>query len=153
MSVVVTQRIEWDMGHRLGNGYASKCRHAHGHRYIAELSFIAPTLNKFGMVMDFDDIKRLVKGWIDNHIDHAFLVYDQDTQLLDFLRAENNRHFVVNFNTTVENIVNWLGSKIQSVIESDEAVKVRGVQLVRVRVYETPNGWAEWNPDSRKLKS
>ena len=88
MSVVLTQRIEWDMGHRLGDGYLSKCRHAHGHRYVAELSFIASTLDEFGMVLDFGEIKRLAKGWIDEHIDHAFLVYEKDLPLLDFLRSE-----------------------------------------------------------------
>ena len=144
MSVIVTQRIEWDMGHRLGDGYTSKCRHAHGHRYVAELSFVAPALDEFGMVLDFDDIKRLAKVWIDEHIDHAFLVYERDTRLLDFLRAEQNRHHVVDFNTTVENIAGWLGTELQATIDADDAVKPRGVQLTRVRVYETPNGWAEW---------
>ncbi len=144
MAIVLTQRIEWDMGHRLGDGYLSKCRHAHGHRYVAELSFVAPTLDEFGMVLDFGEIKRLAKGWIDEHIDHAFLVYEKDLPLLDFLRSENNRHFVVNFNTTVENITSWLGPQLQTVIDADEMAKSRNVRLTRVRVYETPNGWAEW---------
>jgi len=144
MSVVLTQRIEWDMGHRLGDGYQSKCRHAHGHRYVAELSFVAPTLDEFGMVLDFGEIKRLAKGWIDEHIDHAFLVYEKDLPLLDFLRSESNRHFVVNFNTTVENITSWLGPQLQAVINADAMAKSRSLRLTRVRVYETPNGWAEW---------
>ncbi len=144
MSVVLTQRIEWDMGHRLGDGYLSKCRHAHGHRYVAELSFVASTLDAFGMVLDFGEIKRLAKSWIDEHIDHAFLVYEKDLPLLDFLRSENNRHFIVSFNTTVENITSWLGPQLQTVINADAMAKSRGVRLTRVRVYETPNGWAEW---------
>ena len=144
MSVVLTQRIEWDMGHRLGDGYQSKCRHAHGHRYVAELSFVASTLDAFGMVLDFGEIKRLAKGWIDEHIDHAFLVYEKDLPLLDFLRSENNRHFVVSFNTTVENITSWLGPQLQTVINADAMAKSRSLRLTRVRVYETPNGWAEW---------
>lgn len=148
MSVIVTQRIEWDMGHRLGNGYTSKCRHAHGHRYVAELSFVAPTLDEFGMVLDFNDIKRLAKSWIDEHIDHAFLVYEKDSRLLEFLRAEQNRHYVVDFNTTVENIAGWLGIRLQAAIDGDDTVKLRGVRLTSVRVYETPNGWAQWTADS-----
>ena len=144
MSIVLTQRIEWDMGHRPGDGYHSKCRHAHGHRYVAELSFVAPTLDEFGMVLDFGEIKRLAKGWIDEHIDHAFLVSEKDLPLLNFLRSEKNRHFVVNFNTTVENIASWLGPELQTVIDADKMAKSRKVQLTRVRVYETPNGWAEW---------
>jgi len=108
------------------------------------LSFVAPTLDEFGMVLDFGDIKRLAKGWIDANIDHAFLVYDKDTRLLTFLQTEKNRHFVVTFNTTVENIANWLGVQLQTVIDEDDAAKSRGVTLAKVRVYETPNGWAEW---------
>ena len=71
-------------------------------------------------------------------------MYEKDLPLLNFLRSENNRHFVVNFNTTVENITSWLGPQLQTVIDADKMAKSRRVQLTRVRVYETPNGWAEW---------
>ncbi len=151
LELVITQRIEWDMGHRLGDGYPSKCKHAHGHRYVAEVSFGAPELNQYGMVLDFGDIKRTCKGWIDDHIDHAFLVYDRDTALLEFLRSEGNRHHVVDFNPTVENIVVWLGHQLQSIIDAVPSLHERGVRIVSLRVFETPNAWADWrSPDSAR---
>jgi len=149
MSVSITQKIEWDMGHRLGDGYASKCRHAHGHRYVAEVSFTAPELDRYGMVVDFGDIKRLCKTWIDDHIDHSFLVYDKDTTLLEFLRAEDNRHYLVHFNTTAENIVTWLAGVLQQTIDADADIGDRGIRLTRLKLYETPNGWAEWHADAQ----
>ena len=149
MTVSITQRIEWDMGHRLGDGYPSKCRHAHGHRYVAEVSFTAPDLDRYGMVVDFGNIKRLCKTWIDDNIDHAFLVYDKDPSLLAFLRAEDNRHHVVSFNTTAENIATWLVGVLQRTIDTDAAIGSRGIQVTRLKLHETPNGWAEWVADAQ----
>ena len=143
-TLTITKRHEWDMGHRLGKGYTSKCRHNHGHRYVAEMTFECEALNSFDMVLDFGEIKSVCGAWIDEHIDHATLVFVEDETLLHFLERECNRHFVVTFNTTVENIVVWLAKQLQEVLDRVEAFKKRGVTLIQLKVNETPNGWATW---------
>ena len=68
-------RIEatFDSGHRLLD-YDGKCAYPHGHTYKAEVFLGGNSLDSQGLVFDFTDLKRQVKGWIDDNWDHAFLV-------------------------------------------------------------------------------
>ena len=137
-TVIVTRKHEWDMAHRLGDGYKSKCRHLHGHRYTAEITVQAPQLDQYGMVMDFAMIKQICGGWIDTYLDHATLVSDTDESLHKLLSVEDQRYYVVPFNTTPENIVRWMAERFQVILPEE-------ITLVKLRIYETPNGWAEWS--------
>ena len=65
---LVTKRIEFCYGHRLLD-YDGVCKHPHGHNAIAEIDVRTDQLDKRNMVADFSDIKRLVKGWIDQELD------------------------------------------------------------------------------------
>lgn len=147
MSVHITKRYEWDMGHRLGKGYNSRCKNCHGHRYQAEMTFDCGAFDPYDMVVDFGEIKRVCGAWIDENIDHAMLVYSADAPLLEFLQTEGNRHHVVDFNTTVENITPWLAQKLQEAVDSVPDLNRRGVRLVELKVNETPNGWAVWRAE------
>lgn len=142
--VTITKRHEWDMGHRLGKGYTSRCRHLHGHRYVAEMTFTCEALDSYDMVVDFGTLKQVCGAWIDEHFDHATLVYDRDKELVNFLDSQKNRHYVVPFNTTVENIVAFMATKLQEVVDGQDELRKRHVKLVRLKVNETPNGWAIW---------
>ena len=145
MLLTITKRHEWDMGHRLGKGYTSKCKHLHGHRYVAEMTFTCDGFDPYDMVIDFGTVKQVCGGWIDDHLDHSTLVYEHDTALLEFLYTEENRHLVVPFNTTVENMAPWLAAQLQLAIDGHPDLAARNVCLVELRVNETPNGWAIWH--------
>ena len=82
---VITKDFTWAMGHRVHNqelnsqlscGSYCKCRKLHGHSYVATVSLEAETLEK-NMVMDFTDLK-FIKNWIDNHLDHCFMIDEAD---------------------------------------------------------------------------
>jgi 6-pyruvoyltetrahydropterin/6-carboxytetrahydropterin synthase len=60
----VTKRIEFCYGHRLLD-YDGICKHPHGHNAVAEIEVRTDALDRRNMVVDFGDIKRLVKDWID----------------------------------------------------------------------------------------
>lgn len=145
MEILAARLISWDMAHRLGDGYTSKCRHLHGHRYVAELAVTAPDLDRFGMVLDFGEIRAVCDQWVQNHLDHACLVQASDRSLLEFLQREKSRHFVVDFNTTAERIAVWLAGVLQGELDRQPSLAGRGVELVRLRLYETPNCFAEWH--------
>lgn len=142
--IEITRRIEWDMAHRLGDGYKSKCAHLHGHRYVAELTFTAPGLDQFGMVLDFGEIKKVCGGWIDDHLDHGTIVCEKDMSLRLFTHQEKQKRQVVEFNTTVENIVPWLAGVLQRQIDSVPELCERKVQITCLTIWETPNGRATW---------
>lgn len=141
----ITTRLEFDSGHRIPN-HKSQCRNLHGHRYVLEITLSGDIIkqenaSENGMVMDFSDVKAIAKESVVNVWDHAFLVYQHDTQVLDFLNSLPDHKTVV-FPTvpTAENMAleafRILKSKYQDTYGNH-------LKLEKVRLYETPNSWAD----------
>lgn len=132
-----TRRIEFDAGHRV-LGHQGKCIYPHGHRYVVELTAESDVLNDLGMVVDFGKLKQVCGGWIDEALDHGFLVYDQDHELLKALQGLSSAKVVpVPFNPTAENLAAWLLDRFNLLL-SDQPLSV-----IQVRVWETPNCYAD----------
>lgn len=141
----ITTRLEFDAGHRIPN-HKSQCRNLHGHRYALEITLsgdiiTAENISENGMVMDFSDVKSIARSAVVDLWDHAFLVYQKDTEILDFLNSLPNHKTVV-FPTvpTAENMASEafriLKSKYQDTYGNH-------LKLEKVRLYETPNSWAD----------
>ena len=81
----VTKRIEFCYGHRLLD-YDGVCKHPHGHNAVAELEIRSDTLDARNMVMDFSDIKRAIKTWVDRELDHK-MILRQDDPLVPVLQG------------------------------------------------------------------
>ena len=144
-AITITRRLEFDAGHRLPN-HQGQCRNVHGHRYAIEITLCGDLINEQGaaddgMVMDFGDIKvvameKLVSAW-----DHAFLVYRDDKPMVDFLAAiQGHKTVVLEVVPTAENL-----AKVAFAILKDAYQDRFGhtLTLLRVRLYETPNCWAD----------
>lgn len=144
-TVTISRRIEWDMAHRLGPRCTTKCRNLHGHRYVAIATLAAETTDELGMVLDFGDAFQAMKGFVDGHLDHACVVdREEDVDLLQFLVAQGDKRCEVTFPTTVENLCGWLAGRFQEAFDRLPDAAGRGVRLVALRVYETPNCHADW---------
>lgn len=128
------RRLEFDYGHRLLN-HESKCAHAHGHRGVVELECVGG-LDKVGRVIDFGVVKEVVGGWVDVNWDHAFLVNEADSPMTSFLEVQQQRRYVTPCEPSAENLARLLLEKAR------ELLTPRGVQVIRVRFWETPNGSA-----------
>lgn len=143
--MLITRRIEFDAGHRIPN-HKSQCRHLHGHRYALEISLSGEVIqtegaSEQGMVMDFSDVKNIALEKIANVWDHAFLVYKGDAEVLNFLNGiPGHKTVVLNSVPTAEN----LAAEAFKVLDA-AYVDVYGnhLRLERVRIYETPNNWAD----------
>ena len=136
----ITRKIEFDAGHRIPL-HDSKCRSVHGHRYVLEATICGPIIEQVGsdegMVCDFGRLKDVmieaVGGW-----DHSFLVYSGDDEVVSFLRRLPGQQFVIMSNIpTVENLARCAFGRIEAIVSH------RGLRLVHVRLYETPNCWAD----------
>ncbi|UCH09778.1 MAG: 6-carboxytetrahydropterin synthase [Fidelibacterota bacterium] len=138
-SMKVVKHFRWSMAHRLTHGYEGSCASLHGHEYEVEVT-VAGEVDAMGLVVDFADIKRACQGWIKKHLDHATIVSDQDTSLLEFLQRENQRHYVVDFNTTAENIATHLRDVLQQELDR---VLDQHLSVVHIRLLETPSSWVE----------
>jgi len=143
----ITKLIEWDMGHRIPN-HKNKCRNPHGHRYKMELTLSA-TLNtesgssSEGMVVDFDDVKEHINKTIYEKLDHAFMVSRDDNIMTDFFKRNHNESFkvvYVPFIPTVENICRWCYEELTNCFPEN-------IEIIKIRVYETPTSWADYIPD------
>ena len=142
MTVSMTRRIEWDAMHRIPR-HESKCRAFHGHRYVAEITCTAPTLDELGRVIDFGVVKDVVGGWVDRNWDHtAILMRGDPDPAVSFIVASNEEHgrpvYWLDSSPTAENIVSELARV------AAELLGPFGVRVARIRLWETPNGSAEW---------
>jgi 6-pyruvoyltetrahydropterin/6-carboxytetrahydropterin synthase len=138
---VYTNRIEvsFDAGHRLLD-YPGKCASPHGHTYRAEVFVRVPQVDRLGLAIDFGELKHCVKGWIDQHWDHGFLLNDQDRHLLEALRSvpEHKLYLFHGINPSAEAIAREL---------FQEARQRLGEVVQRVRIWESLNQYAEFAPD------
>jgi 6-pyruvoyltetrahydropterin/6-carboxytetrahydropterin synthase len=145
LPVTCTRRLEWDAMHRIPR-HESKCAAFHGHRYAAELTCVADALDDRGRVVDFGVVKDRVGGWIDRHWDHTALLMRGDPDpAIAVLAASNAAHgrpvYWMDAPPTAEIIVAELARVAQDLLEDT------GVRVVAVRLWETPNGSAEWRRD------
>ena len=93
-----------------------------------------------GLIVDFAEIKRVCGGWIKDHFDHTTIVYEGDKSLYDFLVGEEQRHYVVPFNTTAENIAVHLKDRLQEAMDREIDIPLK---IFRVTLMETPNSCVE----------
>jgi len=128
----VTVRIDFCYGHRLLD-YEGACAHPHGHNGRAEITLEAEDLDGRGMVMDFGDVKREMKAWIDHRMDHQMLVRTDDP-LVAWLESHGEPHWALDVNPTAETIARLI---------HDHAVE-RGYPVVEVRLWETPTSYATY---------
>lgn len=140
----ITRRFEFDSGHRV-TYHKSKCRNLHGHRYVLEVTVEGDLIQTYGdssqgMVMDFGDIKELVQEHFVEVLDHAFIVWEDDRRLVQFLQEDGHKHVVVPFVPTAEHLALYAREQISKLL--DEHTDGR-VQVAHIRLYETPNSWAD----------
>src|SRR5690606_38713747 len=96
---LVTKRIDFCYGHRLLD-YDGICKHPHGHNAVVEVDVRTDALDNRNMVVDFGDIKRIVRGWIDRELDHK-MILRRDDPLVKPLSDLGEPMFLVDDNPTV----------------------------------------------------
>lgn len=141
----ITRRLEFDAGHRIPN-HQSQCRHMHGHRYAIEITLAGETIRTAGasdegMVMDYSEVKAIAQRTVVDVWDHAFLVYAGDKAVADFLRSlPGHKTVELAFVPTAENLAAEAFRLLDGAFRDTYGNHLR---LERVRLYETPNNWAD----------
>jgi 6-pyruvoyltetrahydropterin/6-carboxytetrahydropterin synthase len=141
----ITRRLEFDAGHRIP-AHDSQCRHLHGHRYALEVTLSGSLITTAGasneaMVMDFSEVKAIAKRVIVDAWDHAFLAYREDRSVVGFL-ASLHEHRTVLFDAppTAEHLAVTAFRLLAPAYQDRYG---NHLALERVRLYETPNCWAD----------
>lgn len=139
--ITCTRKLEFDAGHRVFK-HESKCRHPHGHRYAVLFEAMAKPgknpLDPLGRVIDFSVLKERIGGYIDAQMDHGFLCWAEDHEMIQALsQVTDCKLYVMSANPTAENIAAHFMQVICPALLKDTAIEV-----ISVRVFETPNCWA-----------
>ena len=136
--------IQWDMGHRVLN-HRSVCKGLHGHRYKAEICVEGKLIeekgaSEEGMVIDFADIKKVAQKFIQEELDHAFMVWDRDHELLEFFKSsQGHKPVIVPFTPTAENVAAYIFKELKNKFTD---VFKTGLKLQSVKLWETPSSYA-----------
>lgn len=139
--VRVTRQFDFEMAHALPN-YDGPCRNLHGHSYRLFVTVAGHPINdkknpKHGMVIDFGDLKRLVKEEIVNDLDHAVMI-SSDVPADQYKNIDMlNKVHVTDYQPTCENMVIDFALRIKSKLPP-------GIELVSLRLHETATSYAEW---------
>lgn len=141
----ITRRLEFDAGHRIPD-HQSQCRHLHGHRYAIEITLSGDIIKADGqsingMVMDFSEIKTLARQHLVDAWDHAFLAFRGDAQVVSFLASlPDHKTVLLDVVPTAENLAAIAFARLDEVYLDRYG---NHLQLERIRLYETPNCWAD----------
>ncbi len=141
----ITRRLEFDAGHRIPD-HASQCQHLHGHRYAIEITLAGDVITaegvaERGMVMDFSEVRDIARRELVDAWDHAFLAWRGDRKVVEFL-ATLPGHKTVLFDEppTAEHLAVTAYRVLEPAYRDRYGNNLR---LERVRIYETPNCWAD----------
>jgi 6-pyruvoyltetrahydropterin/6-carboxytetrahydropterin synthase len=139
--LIVTKLFNFEMAHALNN-YNGACSNIHGHSYKLEVSVTGEIDNdknspKFGMLIDFKDLKSIVDKVIIKDFDH-FLVLNQesDADLKSLLQKSYKNIKFVDFQPTNENLLLYFADLLNVELP-------KNVRLYRLKMYETETSFAE----------
>lgn len=142
------RKVSFCAGHRLLN-HENKCANLHGHNYIVEFYVTGNEVDEIGRVVDFAIINKLFKGWIDEHWDHGFLLWDQDVEAIRALKMiRPNRLYLLPYNPTAENMARYLLNEIAPPLI--DSIKGYDLRMTKVVVWETENSSAEVTVDASR---
>ena len=142
-TIRITKQFNFETGHAL-YGYDGKCKNVHGHSYKLSVTVSGSPITdnsnvKFGMVIDFSDLKKIVKEEIVDIFDHA-TDFNQNTphiELAKELQARDHHVILVDYQPTSEMMVIDFAAKIKSRLP-------KNIDLFSLRLQETDTSFAEW---------
>jgi len=142
-NIRITKQFTFETGHAL-YGYDGKCKNVHGHSYELSVTVIGTPISdtshvKYGMVIDFGDLKKIVNKEIVDVFDHA-TVFNKNTPHVELAKELSDRGhnvLLVDYQPTSEMMVIDFAQKIQSLLPDH-------IKLHSLRLQETRTSYAEW---------
>jgi 6-pyruvoyltetrahydropterin/6-carboxytetrahydropterin synthase len=122
--------------------------HGHRYRFEAEIEGDIVTdsgVSEEGMLIDFSDVSAILKQYVHDVVDHAFVVFSGDEKGRAACAAMGDEHrtVVVPFIPTAENLAKWAFEQVEPHIKTSYGNRLK---LVAMHVRETPKSWATWKP-------
>ena len=138
----ISKEFTFDMAHAL-LGYDGLCKNIHGHSYTLVVTVIGSPLQddaspKNGMLIDFKDLKNIIKQQIIDRFDHALVLNSLTPKdLLDMLVKNYDKIVLLDYQPTTENMIADMANQISNLLPGN-------LTLFSLRLRETPSSYAEW---------
>jgi len=139
----ITKQFKFETGHAL-YGYDGLCKNVHGHSYELEVTVLGIPINdsshtKYGMLIDFSDLKKIVNQLIVDPLDHATVLNCNSPHkaLADTMEAQGHKIYRVTYQPTCEMMIIDFAKKIKAKLPSH-------LSLHHVKLRETATAFAEW---------
>lgn len=136
----LTKEFDFEMAHAL-YGHDGKCANIHGHSYKLSITLLGVPINdnkspKNGMVIDFSDLKEIVKSTLVDQWDHA-LMLNKNSPHKSMNVADYTRVMWKEYQPTCENMLLEVVAVLQGQLPKE-------IKLVSVFLRETATSYAEW---------
>ena len=141
-TIRISKEFTFDMAHAL-LGYDGLCKNIHGHSYTLVVTVIGTPISddnspKNGMLIDFKDLKNIIKQQIIDKFDHALVLNNNSPKdLVDMLMKNYEKVVLLDYQPTTENMIADMAGQINSLIP-------KNLKLFSLRLRETPSSYAEW---------
>lgn len=139
----ITKEFKFETGHAL-YGYDGLCKNVHGHSYKLSVTLLGTPITdpdhvKYGMVMDFSDLKKIVNDTIVTPFDHATVlnVDSPHKELADTMESRGHKIMRVQYQPTSEMMVLDFAEKIKARLPEQ-------LKLHHLILRETETSFAEW---------
>ena len=139
----ITKKFRFEAAHAL-YGYDGKCKNIHGHNYKLFVTILGEPISnksdvKFGMVMDFDDLQKIVISEIIKEFDHSgiFTKHSPPKALADEFRKKGHKVILANYQPTIEEMVIDFAKRISSKLPAE-------IKLHSLKLEETETSYSEW---------
>ncbi len=121
----ITKEVYFCYGHRLMN-HPGKCKHIHGHSVKASITIKQAELDYQDMVCDFSEIKTIAENYINETLDHNFIVQEDDP-IIPMLKQQNERFMAIPDHPTAEILSKLIFDHLTS----------KGLNVNQVKLWET----------------
>jgi 6-pyruvoyltetrahydropterin/6-carboxytetrahydropterin synthase len=146
----ITKEFKFETGHAL-YGYDGLCKNVHGHSYKLSVTLLGtpitdPNHVKYGMVMDFSDLKKIVNETIVTPFDHATVlnVDSPHKELADAMESRGHKIMRVQYQPTSEMMVLDFAEKIKARLPEQ-------LKLHHLILRETETSYAEWYASDQEV--
>ncbi|WP_299527490.1 6-carboxytetrahydropterin synthase [uncultured Lutibacter sp.] len=148
-NIRITKQFHFETGHAL-YGYDGKCKNVHGHSYKLFVTVIGTPISdstnvKFGMVIDFGDLKKIVASEIVDKFDHS-TVFNKNTphiELANELEKRGHSVILVDYQPTSEMMLIDFAEKLNKKLP-------KTIKLHSLKLQETGTSDAEWYASDQK---
>ena len=139
----ITKKFTFEAAHAL-YGYDGKCKNIHGHSYKLFVTIIGNTIKdsnnvKFGMIIDFSDLKKIVKSEVVEEFDHS-VIFNKNSphkELAEDLIKNGHKVILANYQPTIEEMIIDFADRISAKLPPE-------IKLYSLKLEETETSYSEW---------